>query len=476
MAEVVKRGDGYVIRVSLGYDAKHRRLRKNFSWKPDTGMTPKQIEKELAKKVRHYEEMVENGLAIEGNLKFEAFADKWIREYAEMQLAPKTVYEYKKQLVRINKAIGHVRLDRIRPSQLIEFYNNLAEDGIRSDIKYKPNESAGNNSDVKIAEKIKSLGLNTTQVAIMSDLGPSTILSACQGKNINSASAKAIAKALEIKLSDYFTPVESKGALSGNSILHYHRLVSSILSTAVDWQIIPANPADRVKAPRTEKMESRYLDEVQAKHVIELLQDEPEQFRSMITLLIFTGIRRGELSGIKWSDIDFENKLLHIRRAVQYIPGRGIFEKLPKNKSSIRTIRLASVVVRLLLEQRNIQTTEMKACGEQWQDHDLVFTRWNGTYFNPDDLTSWFSDFVKRYNLCKVTPHSLRHTNATLMIAGGTDLRTISKRLGHAQTSTTSNIYAHAIMSADEAATETLENILDPIKPLIQPRKIDGQK
>jgi integrase len=78
---------------------------------------------------------------------------------------------------------------------------------------------------------------------------------------------------------------------------------------------------------------------------------------------------------------------------------------------------------------------------------------------------------AKRHGISKATPHSLRHTNATLLIAAGTDLRTIHKRLGHAQTSTTSNIYAHAIRSADEAATETIENILDPVKPLVRIEK-----
>ena len=91
-----------------------------------------------------------------------------------------------------------------------------------------------------------------------------------------------------------------------------------------------------------------------------------------------------------------------------------------------------------------------------------MFTRWNGSPFNPDDLTRWFRSFIKDNHLPDVSIHSLRHTNATLMIAGGTDIRTVSKRLGHAQTSTTTNIYAHAIKSADEAAAQTLEHLLDP--------------
>jgi integrase len=254
--------------------------------------------------------------------------------------------------------------------------------------------------------------------------------------------------------------------LSGNSILHYHRLISSILTTAVEWQIILSNPAERARAPRAEKKEAKYLDDVEARQLIKLLDIEPIQYRTMVTLLIFSGLRRGELCGIKWSDIDFASGLMHVQRAVQYLPGKGLFEVPPK-RGSQRVIKLPSVALRLLLEHKNAQAAEAKACGDQWQENALVFTRWNGTYFNPDDLTQWFNAFIQRNGLKKATPHSLRHTNATLMIAAGTDLRTVSKRLGHVQTSTTSNIYAHAIRSADEAASETLENILDPVNRTI---------
>ena len=102
--------------------------------------------------------------------------------------------------------------------------------------------------------------------------------------------------------------------------------------------------------------------------------------------------------------------------------------------------------------------------GDQWQEHDRLFTQWNGEPIHPDTVTSWFSGFVKKNNLPPETVHSLRHTNATLLIAAGTNLRTVSARLGHSQTSTTANIYAHAIQSADAAAAETLNDILNPLR------------
>ena len=99
--------------------------------------------------------------------------------------------------------------------------------------------------------------------------------------------------------------------------------------------------------------------------------------------------------------------------------------------------------------------------GDAWQECDRLFTSWNGTPIHPDTISSWFSKFIKRNNFNYVTLHSLRHTNATLMIAEGTDVCTVSKQLGHANTATTLNIYAHALKSKDIEAANTLENVLN---------------
>ena len=106
------------------------------------------------------------------------------------------------------------------------------------------------------------------------------------------------------------------------------------------------------------------------------------------------------------------------------------------------------------------QNQERLKVGADWVDKDRLFTQWNGEPMYPDTLTKWFKQFLERHNLRHVTLHSLRHTNATIMIAEGTDIRTVSNRLGHAQTSTTLNIYTHALDSKDKQAAEKLDSIL----------------
>lgn len=467
MATIKKIGSSYLIRVSTGYriikdkNGKPKRVqqRKNFTWKPEPGLTSKQEREELNRQVVKFEERVNTGRVIDGNIKFSEFAEKWMELHASKQLEPKTVHEYRRQLVRINAAIGHVRLDRLQPAQLLGFYDNLSEEGVRTDIRFHATE--------KLKQAAEDAGLNASQIARLAKIGNSTGQAAVRGEPIIRQSAEAIAKALNYKLSDLFTPVEGKTRLSGTTALAHHRLISSILNYAVEWQVIPFNPADRVRAPRSESKEAKYLDEVQARQLIEALQNEPLQFKTMIIVLVYTGLRRGELCGLKWSDIDFAQSLLQVNRAIQYLPTRGIFEKDPKKKSK-RPIKIPSLALRILLEHKNAQEKEAQDCGDAWHDMDLVFTRSDGTYYNPDDLSAAFHEFIINkavpLGLPAVNAHSLRHTNATLQIAGGVDIRTVSKRLGHAQTSTTMNIYSHAIKSADEAAADALDDILNPNK------------
>ncbi len=198
--------------------------------------------------------------------------------------------------------------------------------------------------------------------------------------------------------------------------------------------------------------------------MLDLLEDEPIQYRTMIHLLLYTGMRRGELCGLEWKDIDSQKFLIHILRESLYLPEKGIYEETTKTLSSERVIKIPTDLLDSLNKYKAWQASERLSLGDKWHDSDRLFTAWNGKPVHPDTVTGWFHKFIVRNNLPDISIHSLRHTNATLLIASGVNIRTVSNRLGHAQTSTTGNIYAHAIRSADEAAAETLQNILSPVK------------
>ena len=263
--------------------------------------------------------------------------------------------------------------------------------------------------------------------------------------------------------------IEGKGNETIARILHHHHgLISSILATAVQWQVIFSNPCDRVKPPKVGKPDPKYLDEVQAREMIELLQDEDTQFRVMVELIMFTGLRRGELLGLEWSDIDFENGIITVNKSTLYLSEKGVFEDETKTTGSNRSIKVTQGVIDLLKEQRTHQSLQRLKMGDKWQNSNKIFTAVNGSPLNPTYLTAKFRKFRQKHNIEGICIHGLRHTNATLQIAAGTPLTTVAHRLGHANASTTTKIYAHAIKSADEMAAQALADILTPTKTAIR--------
>lgn len=253
----------------------------------------------------------------------------------------------------------------------------------------------------------------------------------------------------------------NNGKLAPKTILDHHRVISKILSTAVKWGLLEKNVAMRADPPKVPHREISYLNDQEVRQMLTLLEKEPIQYQTMITLLVYTGIRRGELCGLEWKDIDFENQVMHVVRSAQYIGNKTMITKEPKTKSGIRHFSLSIHACILLKKYKRWQLEQKFNAGDKWEESDRLFTSWNGKPIHPDTVTDWFSKFIKRSGLPYVTLHSLRHTNATLMIAEGTDVCTVSRRLGHANTATTLNIYAHALKSKDREAANTLDNVLE---------------
>jgi integrase len=456
MATAIKRGGAWKIIVSLGYGLDGKQIRRHTTWTPDQGMTAKQEAKELERQKVLFEERCRSGLVLDGSVRFADFADQWYEDYANKHLRAKTLARYKAMMPRINAAIGHIRLDKLQPHHLITFYENLAEVGIRCDTKY--------HCSVDFKALLRERKVTKANLAPLANVSLAVLNSITNDQNIARASAENISKALDLPLAQLFKLADEDSTLSAKTILHHHRLISSILATAVQWQVIFSNPCERVKPPKVDKNDPHYLDEIEAAHLLELLEAEDIQYRTAVQLLLYTGFRRGELLGLEWPDIDFKNQVIHVRRSSLYLPDKGIFEDDTKNATSERTIKVSTVAFISLRELEVWQKEQRLKMGDQWQHSNRLFTAWNGKPMHPDTLTGWFHDFVVRNKLPQISIHSLRHTNATLLIANKTPITTVADRLGHATPATTAKIYAHAIQSADEAAAETLQDILLPMK------------
>lgn len=452
MATIKQRGDSYKITVSCGYDLNGKQIRRHLTWTPEPGMTKRQLQKELDRQAVLFEEKCRNGQVLDGNIKFAEFAEKWFTDYAEKQLRPTTVAGYRWALKRTLPAIGHIRLDKLRPHHLMEFYNNLSESGVREDTRYC--------SAVDFKALLKKRGMTKRALAEQAGVSVYVLDSVTRGANISAASAHKVVSALQLPLDKVFLPAGEKDTLAVSTVLHHHRLISSMLSTAVKWQLIFSNPCSRVVLPKNKHKEAVYLDEEQAADLLAALDKESMQHQVIVKLLLFTGMRRGELCGLEWKDVDFERAVVFVRRSSLYLPGKGVFEDETKNATSERCMKVSADVVTMLKAWRAEQSKQRLRMGDQWQTSDRLFTAWDGAPIRPDVITAWFHKFVTKNGLPPIHIHSLRHTNATLLIAAGTSLTTVAARLGHANSTTTSKIYAHVIQSADAAASAAIGSIV----------------
>ncbi|MCK9313519.1 MAG: site-specific integrase, partial [Methanocorpusculum sp.] len=248
--------------------------------------------------------------------------------------------------------------------------------------------------------------------------------------------------------------------LSDQTLKHHYRCISAILQDAVEWQIIAHNPAARVKPPKTERKQITCYDEEQTAILLKAIANEPLKCRVLVFLEIVTGLRGGEMMGLEWKHVDFENNTITVKQASQYLPGMGIFTKDPKNKGSERTIAIPSEITALLKEYRKEQLERQLRIGSQWKGSDRLFTTWDGMPGYPGWPGKWLHSFIEKKNLPHTTFHGLRHLNATLLIKAGIPLKNISTRLGHSVVGTTADIYGHSLKSVDRQAAETMGDII----------------
>lgn len=339
---------------------------------------------------------------------FKEFAEKWLRDYAEIELAPKTVTRYKELLEgRIYKALGDKKLDKIKPLDLVEFYNSL-----RNNHKY--------------------FSIIKSKTGELKDSGP----------------------------------------LSEQTIKHYHRAICAILEKAIKWEVLRGtNPAKKVDAPKTEKKKAKCFDEKQVKALLDALEnvDKDELKYKVATMLaLMTGARLGEIAGLEWQDIDSENKTIEIRQASQYLPGKGVFVKSPKNESSGRKISINDTLLILLEEYKKDQREKGFIC----QDNNRLFVTWDGKPTLPPTISKWFVKFLKRNKLAHLNFHGLRHTSATFLISKGMDIETVAGRLGHSTSATTQNVYSHFLESKDRQAADLMEGVFSKKKKVESKKKV----
>lgn len=241
--------------------------------------------------------------------------------------------------------------------------------------------------------------------------------------------------------------------LSSSYICHQYGALRNIFGYAEKNELISQNPMKRVSPPKKIRKPVDALSPDQAMMFFDCLVNCEFDFHCLLHLLATTGIRRGECLGLKWSDVDEDKRALHIVRGVAYTSKTGIVISTPKTSTSIRTIPLMSSTI-LLLQQLKEQT---EAANPNTPLHDaFVFPSENDLFVprDPNAVTRRVKRFMKNNGLPDLSPHDLRHSCATLLLAQGADIKSVQQILGHADASTTLNFYVKSDLSQMRMATE----------------------
>lgn len=422
MASIEKRGDSYRITVSCGRDIYGKKKFEKTTFTPPPGLTPKKLEKAVQDYARNFEAQVMNGMVLDGRkTSLKEFTDRWLLEVAPQKLEPGTIERYTAELDKILPKLGHYMLSDLKPHTLNSFFAAMTKDGARKDGK--------------------------------------------------------------------------KGGYSKNSIAKTKNVLSSVLSTATEWELIDRNPLEKVHfnaEPTAEKL--KYFTPEQASAFLQFIEkpftitvkghkriddtgkpytvgdyektiEVPEQMRVMFNLALFAGLRKGELLALTWDDIDFENDTVSVSKSVGMLHGKQII-KSPKTKHSHRKVSIPHSLTLRIKQLKHERLRYRISLGDYWQGEEWLFIQENGKQMNYSTPYQSFHDALVHYNethkdkLPLIPLHGLRHTSATLLIVNNQDIRTVSARLGHAETSTTLNIYTHFLETADKKAADVLENVL----------------
>lgn len=257
---------------------------------------------------------------------------------------------------------------------------------------------------------------------------------------------------------------------SNHFVHHTHKILKVALGHATKLGMIISNPTDRVTAPKPEHREMRIYDEGQVQAFLSAARELSESNYALYYLAFHSGLRRAELLGLKWEDIDWGNRTLSVQRQLFRPKGGGFEFTKPKSRNGSRTIKLGQSILEVLRDHQTNQWIAAKDVGEKWVDHDLIFPSGIGTPLADSKLRRSFRRVIKKSGLPQIRFHDLRHTAASLMLNWGIAPIIVSRRLGHASISITMDVYGHLIPAKEEEAAALMDELLNPEQLPVAPR------
>lgn len=454
----------YRIRVYRGKDSNGKQLKPfTMNWKiPDTYKSEKAILKAVEKVAGEFEANCKRGEISIDRRTFEEYANYYI-QLCERDCKAATITFYHRLMPLISEELGPIRLNQLTPEHLNRFYLKLQNGDVKRDRKAIAKDT--------LLELRKEEGTKSKTLVEQTGLCDNTIRLAFKPNKIAVESAEKIAAYYDKPINDLFSISTSGKGLSPKYINHFHSFIHTVLGQAVKEGCINRNIADQATPPKNPRHEAEFFEVEEILKIKEVLDEEPMKYRLATYLLINTGIRRGELIGIRWKSVDFENATIRIENNVVYTEEHGLVTNTPKN-NECRTVNIAPELIPLLKAYKKQQRYEAslrfsyitddiqrQRMIREYNSEGYLFIQESGKIMSPNTINEWMIKLSKRLGM-RIHPHKFRHSQASILYASGVDIVTISKRLGHKQVSTTQNIYAHMMEKSDKEASDKIADIL----------------
>ena len=443
----------YSIRVYKGRDPRTGKQLTPYTmtWHVPEGWSEKRAKKEAEKQAAIFEKQCREGYLSDGRQTFAQYAEYVLELKERTGLKHLTLIHYRQSLKRVLPFLGHLRLGDIRPQHLNYVYQQLSLPEARED-----NEKAL--ARPALWQAVESKGM--AGCVIGRDGRRISLDRLRAGETVKPSTARRIAEALELPYSLLFSTQREEKCLSSRTIMNCHLVISIILGQAEKEMRIPLNPAHRASPPKRESSDPNYFQMEEVAKILKAADAEPLKWKAAVNLLLVSGCRRGELLGLKWDHVDWENGQIHIDCTLLYAGDRGVYEGTPKTRDSVRTIKLPEETMELLRTYQNWQETQRREQGDRWEESPYVFPGERGGRMNPSQLGNWLVRFQRRHQLPHLNPHAFRHTMTSMLFFHGVDSVSISHRLGHSSVSTTTSIYSHVMQQAESRISDCMADVL----------------
>lgn len=254
--------------------------------------------------------------------------------------------------------------------------------------------------------------------------------------------------------------------LGSATIIYNYRVLRSIFDKAVEWNVLKEedNPMKDIKKPKEDDIEEKqFYDEKEIKLLFKALEKEPIHIRVFIMLAVTTGMRRGEMAGLEWKNIDLDNGIINIIQTIPKFKNGQPIIKGPKNKKSKRKIAISPAMIEELKLYKQKWESDRDLSGDKWQGgaYEFIFYRTHGLPSDPQRLTKRWIAFHRKHQLKPIRLHELRHTSVSWMIFKKVHLEAIARRVGHSNTKMM-EIYGHIFESVDKAASSVFDDMINP--------------